>query len=95
MLLHILTATANLVLTEDVTCVNADVLTVTECIYRVNFSHEIMGGGMLNIVLVFHDMLKSYLVSIYLLILAISGITYGHLVTMATKAYTYNISLKV
>ena len=43
---------------------------------------------MLNIVLVFHDILKSYLISIYLLILAISGIIYGHLFTMATKART-------
>ena len=48
---------------------------------------------MLNIVLIFHDILKSCLVSIYLLILAISGITYGHLVTMATNAYTYNIAI--
>ena len=44
---------------------------------------------MLNKLLVFDDILKSYLVNIYLFILAISGITYGHLVTMATKACTY------
>ena len=50
---------------------------------------------MLNIVLVFHDILKSYLVSIYLLILAISGMTpcYQYHVTMATKAGTYNIAV--
>ena len=49
--------------------------------------------GVLIIVLVFHDILKSYLVSIYLLILAISEITgrFKCHVTMATKAGAYNI----
>ena len=50
---------------------------------------------MLNIVLVFHDILKSYLVSIHLLKMAIFGVTrcYKYLVTMATKASAYNIAV--
>ena len=56
---------------------------------NLGFSSFGVGEWVLSKLLVFHDIMKSYLVSIYLVILAISGITYGHLVTMATKACTY------
>ena len=50
---------------------------------------------MLNIVLIFRDILKSYLVSIYLLILAMLGVTrcYKYLVTMATEAGDSNVAV--
>ena len=48
---------------------------------------------MLNIVLVFHGILKSYFVSIIPSHIGITGIIYGHLVTMATNACTYNIAV--
>ena len=51
---------------------------------------------MLNIVLVFYDILKSYLVNIYLLILAVSGIThcYKYHVTMAKKQVLITLLLE-